>query len=628
LRLLHAICSKEFYPMIVNLPVSGTPIEVDFDPDAVRQKYAEERAKRLRPEGPNQFHGLPDTVEIDSSDPWCEPLERDAQRLKLDAVVLGGGFGGLCTGAELRKNGVDNFRIIEEGGDFGGTWYWNRYPGLQCDIESYVYMPLLEETAYVPTNRYAFGPEILEHARRIGRHFNLYDVALFQTTVTSAEWSEEDGLWIVRTNRGDVVEARYLLRANGPLSKPQVPRVPGIADFRGKIMHTARWDYEYTGGSPAGGLDKLTDKRVAIVGTGATGIQAVAPVAAAAEKLYVVQRTPTNVTPRFNRPTDPDWAASLGPNWREHRSTNFIRVLNGFPEDENLVGDAWTWIFGKANGQHLVDVPVATLPMEDQLAVAELADMVFVQKAHKLIDEVVDDPEIAAKLKPWYAVMCKRPCFNDDYYPSFNRENVELVASPRGLERVTETGFVVDGVHHDVDLIVFATGYETGTSYASRYGYDIVGRHGRSLREYFAPGYKTLHGFLTPHFPNYLEVGLSQNGFTVNVVYMLEQKARHAARLVAHALKQDVIQMETTEEAALKWRATCVEVFKQRVGYWAVCTPGYYNGQGDLERSFFRDMYLGNEVDFWDMIEDWWNAQTFDGVTLTTANRDTMVGQA
>lgn len=614
--------------MIASLPVSGISIEVDFDPDEVRQKYAEERAKRLRPDGTDQWQGLRDTVEIDSADPWSEPLERDPLHLRLDAVVLGGGFGGLCTAAELRKNGVDNFRIIEEGGDFGGTWYWNRYPGLQCDIESYIYMPLLEETGYVPTSRYAFGPEIREHAQRIGRHFDLYDVALLQTTVTSARWSDEDDVWVVRTNRGDVIEARYLLRANGPLSKPQIPSVPGIADFRGKIMHTARWDYDYTGGSPAGGLDKLAGKRVAVVGTGATGIQAVAPLAASAEHLYVVQRTPTNVTPRLNRPTDPQWAASLGPNWREHRSNNFVRVVNGLPEEENLVGDAWTWIFGKANGQQLIDEPVASLAFEDQLALAELNDMALVQKTHKLIDEVVKDPKVAAQLKPWYAVMCKRPCFNDDYYPSFNRDNVELVASPHGLERFTETGFVVDGVHYEADLIVFATGFETGTSYESRYGYDIVGRESQSLREYFADGHKTLHGFLTPYFPNYVEIGLSQNGFTVNVVYMLEQKARHGARLVAHAVKEGVVRMETTDEAASAWRATCMEIFKVRVGYWAVCTPGYYNGQGDLERSFFRDMYLGNEVEFWDMIEDWWNAQTFDGVTLTTADRGTAVSQS
>ncbi|AQA04615.1 monooxygenase [Mycobacterium sp. MS1601] len=614
--------------MITKLPVSGLPIEVDFDPDLVRQKYAEERAKRLRPDGANQWLGLGDTVEIDSSDPWSEPIDREPQHLHLDAVVLGGGFGGLLAAAELTKLGVTSFRIVEQGGDFGGTWYWNRYPGLQCDIESYLYLPLLEETGYIPTSRWVFGPEILEHARRIGRHFELYERALFQTTVSGAEWNGADSVWVVRTNRGDVIEARHLLRANGPLNKPQIPRVPGIADFAGKIMHTARWDYEYTGGNPDGGLDKLADKRVAIVGTGATGIQAVAPVATSADKLYVVQRTPTNVGPRHNEPTDPQWAASLRPNWRAERMHNHIQILNGYPQEENLVADAWTWIFGEANGQHLVDVPVSTLALEDQIAVAELADMIRVQQAHRRIEEEIDDPQLAELLKPWYGVMCKRPCFNDDFYPALNRDNVELVASPQGLERITADGFVVDGVHHEVDLIIFATGFETGTSHASRYGYDLIGRDGISLREYYADGNITLHGFLTPNFPNYLELGVSQNGFTVNVVYMLEQKARHAARLVAHAVEHGIAQMEATEDAALQWRSVCMEVYNIRSGYWSMCTPGYYNGQGDADHAFFLNMYLGNEADYWVMIDNWWDQGTFAGVTLTAAQQDTAAARS
>lgn len=614
--------------MIVNLPVSGIPIEVDFDPNEVRQKYAEEREKRLRPDQNNQWLGLRDTAEVDSSDPWSEPFEREPVRLQLDAVVLGGGFGGMVSAVELLKNGVDNFRIIEEGGDFGGTWYWNRYPRLQCDVESYTYLPLLEETGYMPTLRYVYGPEILEHAQRIGRHFNLYDVALFQTTVTGAEWNEDTDRWIVHTNRGDVIEARYLVRCNGPLNKPQIPKVAGIADFRGKIMHTARWDYDYSGGGPNSPLDKLGDKRVAVVGTGATGIQAISPIAEAAQQLYVVQRTPTSVGLRHNRPTDPEWAASLTPNWRRHRADNFVRLVNGYQEEENLVADAWPEIFGKANGQHLIDQPVTSLAVEDQMAVAELANMIRVQAIHKLIDEMVDDPDTAAGLKPWYAEMCKRPCFNDDFYKSFNRPNVELLASPKGLQQITETGIVVDGVHHEVDLIVFATGFETGTSLDSRYGYDLVGRGGQTLHDYYADGVKTLHGFLTPGFPNYLEIGLSQNGFTVNVMYMLEQKARHAGRLVGYGVKEHIVQMEPTEEATLAWRDVSMQTIAMREPFFAACTPGFYNGEGDLSQSFFGGAYMGDEVAYWEMIEQWWNAQTFEGVTLRKAENTVSAGQA
>ena len=243
--------------MATVLPVSGTPVNVDFDPAKVRQKFAEEREKRLRTEPMDQFQGLRDTVEIDSSDPWTPQIDREPIEEEVEVVVLGGGFGGLLTGAHLRKNGVADLRIIEEAGDFGGTWYWNRYPGVECDVESYMYMPLLEETGYIPTRRFSPGTEVFEHTRRIGRHFELYQSALFHTTVTSAHWLEDQGRWEVRTNRGDSIKARFLLRANGPLSKPQIPRVPGIGSFSGKIMHTTRWDYAYTGGNSAGGLDKL-----------------------------------------------------------------------------------------------------------------------------------------------------------------------------------------------------------------------------------------------------------------------------------------------------------------------------------------------------------------------------------
>jgi len=606
--------------MIYKLPVSGTAVEVDFDPDQVRQKYAEERAKRLRTDPMDQFQGLTDTVEIDSTDPWAAPLERDPVEETVEVVVLGGGFGGVLTGAHLRKSGIDDFRIIEEGGDFGGTWYWNRYPGIQCDVESYMYLPLLEETGYMPTKRFASGAEVLGHVQRIGRHFDLYRTALFQTTVTAARWIEDEGLWEVHTHRGDVVKARFLLRANGPLNKPQIPRVPGIGTFRGKIMHTTRWDYGYTGGGPDGDLDGLGDKKVALVGTGATGVQAMPHLAAAAQKLYVVQRTPTNVAPRYNRPTDPEWAASLESGWQDSRTHNFVRITNGHPEGLDLVDDPWTFITTRASGQHLVEVPTTSLPPEDQMALAEISDMQQVQEAHRLIDSVVEDPDTANALKPWYGVMCKRPCFNDDYHRSFNLDSVELVASPAGLERITETGFVVDEEHHDVDLIVFATGFETGSSTASRYGYDIVGRDGLSMREHFADGHKTLHGFFAGEFPNYIEIGLSQNAFAISFVYMLNQKARHAARVIAHARANGIVSIEPDPAAQAEWVAITQETLKTRTPYFATCTPGFYNGQGDVGHSFFADIYNGSEVVYWDLIEQWWKEQKFAGLKLNSGS--------
>ncbi len=602
--------------MSVTLPTSGTSVAADFDPAVIRRRYEEERAKRLRPEALGQFQGLSDTLELDSADRYCAPLDRDPISETLDAVVLGGGFGGLLAGTHLTRNGVTDFRIVEQGGDFGGTWYWNRYPGVQCDVESYVYMPLLEETGYVPTKRYADGAEIFEHAQRIGKEFDLYRAALFQTAVTSTVWIEEDGCWEIRTDRGDVLKARFLLRANGPLNKPQVPRVRGINEFQGKIFHTSRWDYDYTGGDSSGNLENLRDKRVAIVGTGATGIQAVPYVAKDAKELFVVQRTPSVVGPRNNRPTDPEWANALETGWQDARHHNFLSFLNGHHQDENLVDDIWTHLMPAKIGQHLVDVPVTTLPVEDRLALAEVADMQLMRDIHERIDATVQDAATAEALKPWFGFTCKRPCFNDEYLDAFNSPTVNLVAAPTGIDGITATGMVVGGTHYEVDCIIFATGFETGNASADRYGYDIVGRDGLSMRDHFADGAQTLHGFFARGFPNFIELGLSQNAYVVNFTYMLDRKARHAARVVAHATKNGIARIEPEQKAQEDWVERTRKSGLPRAAYYQACTPGYYSGQGDVSRGFFSDVHNISEIDFWNMIEDWWEKATFEGLAL------------
>lgn len=602
--------------MSVTLPVSGTPVAVNFDPAQIRERYVSERTRRLKRETLDQFQGLSDLLELDSSDPWSTPLEREPVTEEIEVAVLGGGFGGLLAGAHLTRNGISDFRIIEQGGDFGGTWYWNRYPGVQCDVESYVYLPLLEETGYVPTKRYADGAEIFEHAQRIGRHFDLYRTALFQTNVTSVAWLEDEERWEISTDRGDVLRARFVLRANGPLNKPQIPRVPGINEFEGKIFHTSRWDYDYTGGGPDGNLENLRDKRVAIIGTGATGIQAVPFLAQDAKELFVVQRTPSVVGPRDNRPTDQGWASSLEAGWQEARHHNFLSFLNGHHQDENLVDDIWTHLFPSLSGQHLIDIPAADLPVEDQLALAELADMQLMYEIHQRIDSEVKDPATADKLKPWFGFVCKRPAFNDEYLDSFNRPSVHLVAAPTGVEGITATGLVVDGQHYEVDAIVFATGFETGSTSTERYGYDIVGRNGLSMRDHFADGAKTLHGFFSHGFPNFVELGLSQNAYVVNFTYMLDRKARHAARIVAHAQKNAVTSIEPDPTSQAEWVEATKRTEELRLAYFATCTPGYYNGQGDVARGFFNDVHNISEIDFWNMIDRWWEDGSFDGLTL------------
>ncbi len=307
-----------------------TPEELGFDPSELRQRYAAERARRLRADGNNQYQEITGELEHYNNDPYVEPgFTRAALQEELDALVVGGGFGGLLAAARLKEAGITNIRIVEKGGDFGGTWYWNRYPGAQCDIESYVYLPLLEETGYMPKEKYSFAPEIFEHAQRIGKHFNLYDRACFQTQIKEARWDDENRRWTVTTDRGDIFKARFVIMSSGPLNRPKLPAIPGIEKFKGHTFHTSRWDYDYTGGDTTGGMNKLNDKRVGIIGTGATAIQCVSHLGQYAKQLFVFQRTPSSVDERGNKPTDPEWAKSLKPGWQDYRNNNFCSILAG-----------------------------------------------------------------------------------------------------------------------------------------------------------------------------------------------------------------------------------------------------------------------------------------------------------
>lgn len=612
--------------MAFTLPESNIPLDIDFDPEYLRQRFAEDKQARLRKDQLAQFQGLSDVLEVDDRDPFSEPITREPVTEELDVLVLGGGFGGLTAGAYLMQNGITNFRMVEYGGDYGGTWYWNRYPGVQCDIESHIYMPLLEETGYVPSQRYADGSEIFEHAQRIGRHYDLYSRTYFQTRATHAEWDEDQQRWEVTTDRGDRFRTKFFMRCNGALTKPQLPKVPGIGDFQGKIFHTSRWDYAYTGGTQAGNLTNLRDKRVAVVGTGATGVQVVPYLAQDVKELVVVQRTPSVVQPRNNRKTDPEWKASLGPGWQYERHDNFNGIISGHEVEGNHVDDGWTHLFPALGGQHLVDTPVGDLPAADQATIAEVADMQLLMGAHARVDEIVSDPATADGLKPWFGYMCKRPCFNDEYLDTFNRPNVTLAASPSGIDGITATGIVVAGEHHEVDCIVFATGFETGSGPAGIYGYDVIGRDGNSLQEYFSDGAKTFHGFFTHGFPNFVELGMTQTAYYVNFVYMLDRKARHSARLIKHMLDNGLGTFEPTLEAETDWVRKVRESNEPRMAYWGACTPGYYNGQGDVSKAVFMDVYNSSEIDFWHMIEDWWEAGQFDELTLEPSRSALPVG--
>ena len=316
---------------------------IDFDPDVLRAKYKAERDKRIRSDGNEQYieaTGVFGYLAKDNN--RGEHLDRDPQSREVDVVVVGGGFGGLIAGAGLKKAGIDDVVLIEKGADFGGTWYWNQYPGARCDVESYIYLPLLEEVDKIPTEKYASAPEIQEHACGIARKFGLDKNACFQTEVKTLKWDAEIDRWIVQTDRQDEMKARFVIMASGPLHKLKLPGIPGIDSFTGHMFHTSRWDYDYTGGSPKDPLTNLGDKRVAVIGTGATAIQCVSHLGKAAKHLYVFQRTPSSVDFRGNRPTDTEWAESLEPGWHKERMENFNNLVSGVPQEVDLVDDCWT----------------------------------------------------------------------------------------------------------------------------------------------------------------------------------------------------------------------------------------------------------------------------------------------
>ena len=583
--------------------------EFDFDPDALRAKYREERDKRLRADGNEQYVEVKGDFSRYIDDPYVDPgFTRAPLNDAVDVVIIGGGFGGLLAGARLREAGVKDIRVIEKGGDFGGTWYWNRYPGAQCDIESYIYLPLLEETGYIPKEKYSYAPEILAHARRIGEKFDLYRDACFQTQIKAITWSEEECRWLVTTNRDDRIRARFVVMSNGPLNRPKLPGIPGIDTFKGHTFHTSRWDYGYTGGDTNGNLHKLGDKRVAVIGTGATAVQCVPFLAKYAKQLYVFQRTPSSIDDRGNRPTDPEWVKTLEPGWQKRRMENFNVLVSGGFEPEDLVNDGWTDIIRNLGGLLMARNKDSEISMQEIMRLAEIADFKKMNQIRARVDSIVKDKRTAESLKPWYRQFCKRPTFNDEYLPAFNRPNVTLVDTMgRGVDRITEKGLVFDGVEYEVDCIIFATGFEVGTAYTRRAGFEVYGRGGKTLSENWANGLKTLHGFCSAGFPNCFHMGITQNALTANFPHMLEEQARHITELIKHAKSQEARCIEPTPEAEAEWVATIKEKAMNNQDFLEACTPGYYNNEGKPQKGFglAGELYGGGPVEFHELIKRW-----------------------
>ncbi|MBY0288778.1 MAG: NAD(P)/FAD-dependent oxidoreductase [Mycobacteriaceae bacterium] len=573
---------------------------VEFDVDALRQKYAQERDRRLRPDGIEQYVEIAGAFAAFATDPWSDQdFTRDPLSDEVDVAIIGAGFGGLLTGARLRELGVQSIRLIDKAADVGGTWYWNRYPGIACDVESYVYMPLLEELGYVPTEKYAKGPEIFAHCQSIAEHYDLYRDICLQTEVQQIRWDAELQRWIIATDHGDSIRARFVAMANGYLQKPKLPGIEGISDFAGHTFHTSRWDYDYTGAD----LANLTDKKVGIIGTGATAIQCVPHLAKAVKDLLVFQRTPSTVDVRGNRPTDPDWSGSLQDGWQRRRIENFQLLTAGGEADEDLVDDAWTSIVKKLFVMR--QTRIEGMSDEDRLRAVELADFAKMEEIRARVDSIVTDPATAEALKPWYGYFCKRPCFHDDYLQSFNRDNVTLVDTKgKGVERITSDGVVVDGTEHNIDCLIFATGFEVGTDYSRRTGFEIVGRDGVTITDKWQDGVQTLHGLAVNGFPNCFILSIAQSGFTVNFPYLLDVQARHTAEVIAWALNNDAAELEATADAESAWVDTVVARSGASADRAKSCTPGYYNREGQANAKTRQgSFFYGTPTEYADILE-------------------------
>jgi cyclohexanone monooxygenase len=605
---------------------STTPI----DKKALREKYRQERDKRLRADGSGQYIRLKGQLSHYLEDPYTERVEREPKRDHVTVAFIGGGFAGLVTGARLVEAGIRDVRILEKGGDFGGTWYWNRYPGAQCDTASFVYMPLLEETGHMPSEKYAHAPEILAHCQRIGRHFGLYEKALFHTEVNDLRWDDARAVWCIRTTRGDDFTAQFIGIGPGGLHVPKLPGIPGLTSFKGHSFHTSRWDYDYTGGDPSGApLDKLRDKRVAIIGTGATSVQVVPHLARACKELFVFQRTPSSVDVRNNRPTDPSWFAQMAtPGWQQRWLENFTANQTGFGAAEDLVMDGWTDLARRIR-ERIALLPLAERTPINMMRAWEDADNEKMEQIRQRCEQIVKDRETAQKLKAWYRQLCKRPCFHDQYLQAFNQPNAHLVDTDgKGVERITENAVVVAGKAYEVDCIIYASGFEVGYAVgagndlgsvaADRLGFDVTGRDGVKLSQYWSQGMRTKHGMHIHGFPNLFLVQPTQGANLIsNVPHNLTEAGKTIAIIVKHLRDHALSRVEVTKQAEDAWIELLLSGIGRMLGSQE-CTPGYYNNEGQ-EPGPAAKLNVGYPLGataYFKYLAEWRSNGQFDGLEL------------
>jgi cyclohexanone monooxygenase len=497
------------------------------------------------------------------------PVPREALTDECEILVVGAGFGGLLLWHKLQAAGFKDVRFCEKGGDVGGTWYWNRYPGIACDVEAYSYLPLLEETGYIPSMKFASGFEILEYCQKLAEKFGFYEHCLFHTTVEETAWDEAAGRWIVRTDRGDAMRARYVILANGILTTPKLARIEGMQDFKGESFHTSRWDYNVD----------LKGKRIGIIGTGATAVQAIPELAKSAGELYVFQRTPSSIDVRDQRATTDEerqtWAHE--PGWARARRARFARISAGRTamraNDDYLSGKVADFKERKQYERELTPEELMLKQLDTNFRIME--------QIRARVDTIVKDPKIAAALKPYYPYGCKRPTFHDEYLPAFNLPHVHLVdTAPTGVTKITERGVVHEGVDYPLDVLIYATGFQwMATSTFNM----ITGRGGRTLRQKWQDeGTRTFLGLHSRGFPNlFIVTGPQGGGGSFNFTDAIEAHGEYVVWMLTTMRERGARVFDVRDEAESAYAAHCREA---DIASSALrdCLS-YYNGHGDAE---------------------------------------------
>jgi len=592
-----------------------------IDSEALRAKYRAERDKRLRPDGNAQYIEPTGRFAHFLDDPYTPRAEREPLTDDVTVAFIGGGFAGLVCSARMKQAGISDIRIIEGGGDVGGVWYWNRYPGAMCDTAAMVYLPLLEETGHMPSEKYVHAPEIHAQAKRIATTFGLYDNAVFSTAITRLEWDDDASRWIIHTDRGDRMRAKYVAMGTGPLHRPKLPGIEGIDTFGGHCFHTSRWDYDYTGGDPSGALlHRLGDKRVGIIGTGATAVQCIPHLARAAKELFVFQRTPSSIDIRNNHAIDPEWFSTLEPGWQDKWLMNFATLQTGGFADEDLVMDGWTDISKRIRDRVVTLMTQGVPGPEAMLRAYEDSDDEKMTEIRARVDAVVNDPAAAEGLKPWYRQLCKRPCFHDEYLQAYNEPGAHLIDTDgKGVERIDEAGVWVNGVHYELDCIIFASGFEVGTTYARRAGYETIGRDGVSLSDYWAEGMRTKHGLHVHGFPNLFIVAPNQAANLIsNVTQNYSETGRTMAAVIGHAEEVGAAQVEVTVDAEQAWVDLLEGNTRGFMGN-SECTPGYYNNEGGpvgRRERLNGSGYPDGAVAYFHYIAAWRTSGEFEGLAF------------